>query len=162
MVSALGPRFAEEGSSSEAVDFKGVQAAIEATETFLAPGDESASAPGDEEKVLIAPTKGSSGAGGPGGELSRSWGAGAVSRLFSRPHRGTHVFPPPLAWHAGGVPCCVPPPRVLGVTRTAINYSNRWREDKRGERNERAGCFCFLPWFAAPVTRSNPSCTQRQ
>lgn len=91
MVSALGPRFGEEGSSSEAVDFKGVQAAIEAAEALLAPGDESASAPVDEEKVLVAPTKGSSGAGGPGGELSMFTGARAVSRESTRPHRWRHV-----------------------------------------------------------------------
>lgn len=67
VVSALGPRFGEEGSSSEAVDFKGVQSAIEAAEAFLAPG----SSTGDEEKSLIVPKDGSSGAGGPGGENCR-------------------------------------------------------------------------------------------
>lgn len=64
VVSALGPRFGEEGSSSEAVDFKGVQSAVEAAEAFLAPG----SSTGDEEKSLVIPKDGSSGAGGPGGE----------------------------------------------------------------------------------------------
>lgn len=68
VVSALGPRFGEEGSSSEAVDFKGVQSAIEAAEAFLAPG----SAAGDEEKSLIVPGEGGSGGGGPGGELPMS------------------------------------------------------------------------------------------
>lgn len=73
VVSALGPRFGEEGSSSEAVDFKGVQSAIEAAEAFLGSpggGDGSPLSPGDEEKSLIVPRDGSSGAGGPGGEFS--------------------------------------------------------------------------------------------
>lgn len=73
-MSALGPRFGEEGSSSESVDFKGVQSAIEAAEAFLAPGDGSPLSPGDEseEKSLVVPGGGSSGARGPGGELSVS------------------------------------------------------------------------------------------
>lgn len=71
MVSALGPRFGEEGSSSEAVDFLGVQSAIKAAETFLAPKDGSdGSTAADEEKSLIVPRDDRSGAGGPGGELS--------------------------------------------------------------------------------------------
>lgn len=68
VVSALGPRFGEEGSSSEVVDFKGVQSVIEAAEAFLAPGDGSTLSAGDEEKSLIVPRDGSSGERGPGGE----------------------------------------------------------------------------------------------
>ncbi|CAM9709771.1 unnamed protein product [Scytosiphon promiscuus] len=69
VVSALGPRFGEEGSSSEAVDFKGVQSAIEAAEAFLAPGDAPSTSPADggEEKMLISAGGGSNGEGGPGG-----------------------------------------------------------------------------------------------
>ncbi|CAM9927282.1 unnamed protein product [Pylaiella littoralis] len=69
VVSALGPRFGEEGSTSEAIDFEGVQSVIEAAEAFLAPegGDGSLSSPRDEEKVLIVPGNGDSGERGPGG-----------------------------------------------------------------------------------------------
>lgn len=72
MVSALGPRFGEEGSTSEAVDFEGVQSVIEAAEAFLSSeeGDGSLSSPRDEEKVLIVPREGDSGKQGPGGSSS--------------------------------------------------------------------------------------------
>lgn len=66
-MSALGPRFGEEGSSSEAVDFQGVQSAIEAAEAFLEQGDGSSAAPGDEERVLVAPGDSGSDGRGPGG-----------------------------------------------------------------------------------------------
>lgn len=66
-MSALGPRFGEEGSTSEAVDFEGVQSVIEAAEAFLEEGDGSLSSPADEEKVLIVPGDGDSGKRGPGG-----------------------------------------------------------------------------------------------
>ncbi|CAB1101195.1 unnamed protein product [Ectocarpus sp. CCAP 1310/34] len=67
VVSALGPRFGEEGSSSEAVDFRGVQSAIEAAEAFLEQGDGSSAAPDDEELVLVASGDSGSDERGPGG-----------------------------------------------------------------------------------------------
>lgn len=66
-MSALGPRFGEEGSSSEVVDFQGVQSAIEAAEAFLEQGGGSSAAPGDEERVLVTPGDSGSDERGPGG-----------------------------------------------------------------------------------------------
>ncbi|CAM9201011.1 unnamed protein product, partial [Sphacelaria rigidula] len=71
VVSAMGPRFGEEGSSSEAVDFIGVQSAIEAAETFLYPDDGSRPTPGSVvRKTLVQPSSEGSddGSGGPGGK----------------------------------------------------------------------------------------------
>ena len=53
---------------SEAVDFQGVQSAIAAAEAFLGQGDGSLAAPGDEERVLVAPGDSGSDEGGPGGK----------------------------------------------------------------------------------------------
>lgn len=67
----MGPRFGEEGSSSEAVDFIGVQSAIEAAETFLYPDDGSRPTPGSVvRKTLVQPSSEGSddGSGGPGGK----------------------------------------------------------------------------------------------
>ncbi|CAN0504448.1 unnamed protein product, partial [Laminaria digitata] len=95
VVSALGPRFGEEGSSSEAVDFKGVQSVIEAAEAFLSPGDEPDTTPASNEQALIAPGKGDGG-GGPGGmwqslddvimggKSSSGWKAGVGGGVLER------------------------------------------------------------------------------
>ena len=97
MVSALGPRFGEEGSSSEAVDFKGVQSVIEAAEAFLSSGDEPNTTPASSEQALIVPGKGSGGEGeGPGGmwqslddvimggKSSSGWKAGVGGGVLER------------------------------------------------------------------------------
>ena len=93
MVSALGPRFGEEGSSSEVVDFKGVESAIEAAEAFL-PSDSSPSS-AEDERVLISPGEesGETGPGGAwqplddvimGGRSSSSWKAGVGRGVLER------------------------------------------------------------------------------
>lgn len=96
-MSALGPRFGEEGCSSEVVDYKGVQSAIEAAEAFLTHGDDSKTSPGTErQKYIVVPGGDGSGEGGPGGmweplddvimggRSSSAWQAGVGSGALER------------------------------------------------------------------------------
>lgn len=71
----MGPRFGEEGSSSEVVDFLGVQSAVEAAEAFFSCGDGQKSHPGcavvEEALVRVDSSDGgdlTGGVRGPGGK----------------------------------------------------------------------------------------------
>lgn len=97
-MSALGPRFREEGSSSESIDYRGVVSVLEAAEKYLLEQGGDSGAFLADESALIVPGEddANGGTGGPGGaweplddvimggRSSSSWQAGVGRGVLER------------------------------------------------------------------------------